>query len=153
MKSEFATQKYEVHLPVAVWDSNLAEGRGVTEYMSSHDICFSVDNPTRIAIGTPIMLFVSLPEEVTSGNKVQLRASGRIVRVEGGLVPSVDRVNLVASMDWYDFVRTDGSNEQRSFELQYAAAAGAGAGSSSVRISAKETKTRESEDRYLRHAL
>jgi hypothetical protein len=153
MKSEFATQKYEVHLPVAVWDSNLSEGRGVTEYMSSHDICFSVDNPPAIAAGTAIMLFVSLPAEVTGGSKVQLRASGRVLRVEPGIAPNAKRVNLVAAMDWYDFIRAD-AKEPRFFELQCAASASAGSASSSVRISAKETRPQtDAENRSLRIAL
>lgn len=134
MNSEFATNKYEVHLPVAVWDSSLAEGRGVTEYMSNHDICFSVDNPSAVTPGTPVMLFVSLPSEVTDGSKVQLRVSGRIVRAERDAVSDAGRVNLVAVMDWYDFIRADASNEHRSFKLQCAASAG----SSSVRVSAQK---------------
>ena len=118
MKTEFAGPRYEVRLPVAVWTSDLTEGRGVTAYMSGNDVCFSLDSPSTIEPGTAVMLFVTMPLEVTGGNRVQLRASGRIVNAERGVASKGNSRNMVVSMDWYDFVRPETSPQHRLFELQ-----------------------------------
>jgi hypothetical protein len=106
VKIQLAAQRYEVHLPVAVWAANQNHADGVTESMSSHDIRFSVDDSVRLQHGSPIMLFVSLPSELTSGKPVQLRASGQIVEIESRPVSDDGRTTLVAAMDWYDFIRS-----------------------------------------------
>ena len=74
--------------------------------MSSHDIRFSVDDSVRLQQGSPIMLFVSLPSELTCGKPIQLRASGQIVEIESHPLSDDGRRTLVAAMDWYDFVRS-----------------------------------------------
>lgn len=113
MRTELPTQGYEVHLPVSVWTTNLSQGQGVTECMSSRDVHIAVDNSVAIELGGPVILFVNLPSEVTAGNKVQLRASGRVVCVERGPFPHGGGLNVVVAMDWYDFVRADSSKAQR----------------------------------------
>jgi hypothetical protein len=112
MKSEFQIRGYEVHLPIAVQVPNQTLAHGVTECISSQNIRFTVNSSLPIKQGGPVALRVSLPEEITNGNTIQLRVSGTVVRMERDAEPNAGRMNVVATLDWYDFVRTDTTNER-----------------------------------------
>jgi hypothetical protein len=121
MKNELPTHKYKVHLPVAVWAPNQGHADGVTNYMSNHDIAFSLDTSLAIELGTSIMLLVSLPSEITTGSQVHLRACGQVVRLEPNSEANTGPT-FIAAMDWYDFVRGDASTVLRSSQAQTRAA-------------------------------
>jgi hypothetical protein len=97
-------QGYEVHLPVSVCASGQTQAIGTTDYISKRNIRFSLDQPFPAKQGTPVMLFVCLPAEITPGNRVLIRARGRIQRVERAPQAGTTRRTFTAKMDWYDFM-------------------------------------------------
>lgn len=124
MENEYQSQRFEVHLPISVWAPDHTLAHGVTESISSHDIRFAVDKSLALKKGAPIALRVSLPLELTGGNHVLLRASGQVVATEGGVESAVGRITVVATLDWYDFLRGEASNARRILEWRRSRAAG-----------------------------
>lgn len=104
MKNGSPTQRYEVHLPVAVCGPGRAQAAGMTDYISKRDIRFSVDQPLGVKQGAAIMLFVCLPAEITAGGQVLIRARGQVRRVERSSKAGIERETFTATMDWYDFI-------------------------------------------------
>jgi len=119
MKSEFISQRYEVHLPVSVWTPNHILAHGMTEFISSHDIRFSLDHFLPLEKGAPIALRVNLPPELTGGDQVQLRASGQVLSVERSAESSSGQLSIVATLDWYDFARGDTPGILRASDMRH----------------------------------
>jgi hypothetical protein len=118
MKIEYFSQRYEVHLPVSVWTPNHTLVHGTTEFISSHDIRFSLDNFLAIEQGAPIALRVSLPLDLTGGNQVQLRASGQVLRTERPPDSNTGQTTVVATLDWYDFARGETAIVLRAVDVE-----------------------------------
>ncbi|MGA8556110.1 MAG: hypothetical protein WB630_16980 [Candidatus Acidiferrales bacterium] len=103
MKDPKSIDKCEVPLPVAVWGLGEANTNGVTKYVSARGICFSVDGRVAGGIGTALMLFVCLPQELTAGNQALIRARARVTGIRRSKVRT-DRLTITARMESYDFI-------------------------------------------------
>src|SRR5271156_5860834 len=112
MRKALLAHQYEVHLPIAVRAPGHTHAAGVTDFMSSRAVRFRLEEPHTITRGTTVTLFVSLPPEFTSANKVVIRARGRVLNVERMSRLGAPCSAFTAAMDSYDFVRRDAMQDQ-----------------------------------------
>jgi hypothetical protein len=102
-------RRYDLSLPVVIRvpvEKESASRNGKTRDISTHGVYFLVD--TDLAPGSEIDLTMTLPAEVTGGNEVFIRATGKVVRIEK--TPergSSDRLGVAAIIERYDIVRSE----------------------------------------------
>ncbi len=112
MRKGLLTNRYEVHLPIAVRAPGHTVAAGVTDFMSSRDVRFRLEKPHTITRGTTVTLYVSLPAEFTTENQVLIRARGRVLNVEHAARLGAYCSAFTAAMDSYDFVGKDELRDQ-----------------------------------------
>ncbi len=113
MRRRSRAEKHDVRLRVAVRGPNHTMVDGVTEYISNRDIRFAVTQPFALDLGAPLVMFVSVPSEITAGHEVFIRASGQVLSVEHSSDSGVDRMLFTAAIRKYDFIRSDVSPHPR----------------------------------------
>jgi hypothetical protein len=99
---------YQLRLPIAIRTSEHRKAEGFTDYISASRICFSLPEPLTARRGQRIAFLVRLPEKMTGGNQMLVRARGKVVAVERISGPGIqDLTSVTATMDGYDFVAKD----------------------------------------------
>jgi hypothetical protein len=107
MRKGIPTHQYDVHLPVAVRAPDHTHAAGVTDFTSSRDVRFRLEEPHTITRGTTVTLYVGLPPEFTSENQVLIRTRGRVLNVKRTSRLGAPCSAFTAAMDFYDFVGQD----------------------------------------------
>jgi hypothetical protein len=112
MRNGLPTHQYEVHLPIVVRADGESLAAGVTDFMSSRDVRFRLEQPQAITRGTSVTMYVSLPSEFTAENQVLIRARGRVLNVVRTSRLGAPCSAFTAAMDSYDFVGQDALIDQ-----------------------------------------
>jgi PilZ domain len=100
-------RRYDLSLPIlirAVAAPGTAEiQRGKTRDVSTRGLYFVIDQDLRDGSDLDIML--TLPSEMTNGEEVLVKASGKVVRVEERLEDGSLRRGVAAVIERYDIMR------------------------------------------------
>jgi hypothetical protein len=99
-------RRYDLSLPILIRAA--AQGpaemqRGKTRDISTRGLYFVIDQDLRDGSGLDIML--TLPSEMTNGEEVLVKASGKVVRVEERLEDGTPRRGIAAIIERYDIMR------------------------------------------------
>ena len=99
-------RRYDLSLPVMVRIP--AQGfagtqSGRTRDISTKGLYFVIDQDVRAGSNLDIML--TLPKEMTNGEEVLVKASGKIVRVESRMEDGNERLGVAAVIERYDIMR------------------------------------------------
>jgi hypothetical protein len=112
MTERRASQRYELSLPIMVC---LAHERP-TQFFSGQVLNISTTGVyfelgEALAPGTELLLTLSLPIEITKGQKVLVRASGRVLRVDTKGHKGMTTMHGIASrIERYDIIRPRASS-------------------------------------------
>lgn len=103
---------YQLRLPVAIRISAHHKAEGFTDYISASRISFSLPEPLSARCGQRIAFLLRVPEKITGGKGMLVRARGKVVAVKRISEPGVrDLTSVTATMDGYDFV-AKGRNDE-----------------------------------------
>ena len=106
MSERRVARRYDLSLPVMVRipAQGLAETQsGRTRDISTKGLYFVIDREVRAGSNLDIML--TLPKEMTNGEEVLVKASGKIVRVESRMEDGNERLGVAAVIERYDIMR------------------------------------------------
>jgi hypothetical protein len=106
MSERRVTRRYDLSLPVMVRipAQGFAETQnGRTRDISTKGLYFVIDRDVRPGSNLDIML--TLPREMTNGEEVLVKASGKIVRVESRMEDGNERQGVAAVIERYDIMR------------------------------------------------
>jgi PilZ domain len=106
MSERRGARRYDLSLPVMVRipAQGFAETqRGRTRDISTRGLYFVIDQEPRAGCELDIML--TLPSEMTNGEDVLVKASGKIVRVESRMEDGNERQGVAAVIVRYDIMR------------------------------------------------
>jgi c-di-GMP-binding flagellar brake protein YcgR len=106
MSERRGARRYDLSLPVMVRipAQGFAETqRGRTRDISTRGLYFVIDQDVRAGANLDIML--TLPREMTNGDEVLVKASGKIVRVESRMEDGNERQGVAAIIERYDIMR------------------------------------------------
>jgi hypothetical protein len=106
MSERRVARRYDLSLPVMVRIP--AQGfagtqNGRTRDISTKGLYFVIDQDVRAGSNLDIML--TLPKEMTNGEEVLVKASGKIVRVESRTEDGNERLGVAAVIERYDIMR------------------------------------------------
>ena len=106
MSERRGARRYDLSLPVMVRIP--AQGfagtqSGKTRDISTRGLYFVIDHDVRAGSNLDIML--TLPREMTNGDEVLVKASGKIVRVESRMEDGNERQGVAAIIERYDIMR------------------------------------------------
>jgi c-di-GMP-binding flagellar brake protein YcgR len=110
MSERRVARRYDLSLPVMVRipAQGLAETQsGRTRDISTKGLYFVIDQDVRAGSNLDIML--TLPREMTNGEEVLVKASGKIVRVESRMEDGDERLGVAAVIERYDIMRGQAS--------------------------------------------
>jgi hypothetical protein len=106
MSERRVARRYDLSLPVMVRipAPGLAGTQsGRTRDISTKGLYFVIDQDVRAGSNLDIML--TLPKEMTNGEEVLVKASGKIVRVESRMEDGNERLGVAAVIERYDIMR------------------------------------------------
>jgi hypothetical protein len=106
MSERRVTRRYDLSLPVMVRipTPGFAETQsGRTRDISTKGLYFVIDQDVQAGSNLDIML--TLPKEMTNGEEVLVKASGKIVRVESRMEDGNERLGVAAVIERYDIMR------------------------------------------------
>jgi len=106
MSERRVARRYDLSLPVMVriQAQGFAETQsGRTRDISTKGLYFVIDQDVRAGSNLDIML--TLPKEMTNGEEVLVKASGKIVRVESRMEDGNERLGVAAVIERYDIMR------------------------------------------------
>jgi hypothetical protein len=106
MSERRIARRYDLSLPVLVRipAQGFAETQnGRTRDISTKGLYFVIDQDVQAGSSLDIML--TLPREMTSGDEVLVKASGKIVRVESRKEDGNERLGVAAIIERYDIMR------------------------------------------------
>ena len=106
MSERRVARRYDLSLPVMVRipAQGVAETQsGRTRDISTKGLYFVIDREVRAGSNLDIML--TLPKEMTNGEEVLVKASGKIVRVESRMEDGNERLGVAAVIERYDIMR------------------------------------------------
>lgn len=106
MSERRGARRYDLSLPVMVRIP--AQGfagtqNGKTRDISTRGLYFVVDQNVRA--GSELDIMLTLPREMTKGDDVLVKASGKIVRVESRQEDGCERQGVAAVIERYDIMR------------------------------------------------
>ena len=110
MSERRGARRYDLSLPVMVRipAHGFAETQsGKTRDISTRGLYFVIDQDVRAGSNLDIML--TLPREMTNGEEVLVKASGKIVRVESRMEDGNERQGVAAIIERYDIMRGSAS--------------------------------------------
>jgi hypothetical protein len=105
-------QPAAVHMKVIVYGLNGTMANGVTEYVSSREIRFTLEDTLPARVGEYVTAFISLPPEITGGRQVSVRVNGQVRRVRYVSSFGVDLLHFTVSVRSCDFMRKDNLPER-----------------------------------------
>jgi hypothetical protein len=106
MSERRGTRRYDLSLPIMVRipAQGFADTQsGKTRDISTRGLYFVIDQDVRAGAELDIML--TLPREMTNGDEVLVKASGKIVRVEKRVEDGNARQGVAAVIQRYDIMR------------------------------------------------
>ena len=106
MSERRGARRYDLTLPVMVRvpAQGFAETQtGKTRDISTRGLYFVVDQDVRE--GSELDIMLTLPREMTNGDEVMVKASGKIVRVESRMEDGNARQGVAAVIQRYDIMR------------------------------------------------
>src|SRR6266851_7619568 len=106
MSERRGTRRYDLSLPIMVRipAQGFADTQsGKTRDISTRGLYFVIDQDVRAGAELDIML--TLPREMTNGDEVLVKASGKIVRVESRMEDGNERLGVAAVIERYDIMR------------------------------------------------
>jgi len=106
MSERRGARRYDLSLPVMIRipTHGFAETQsGRTRDISTRGLYFVIDQDVRAGSALDIML--TLPREMTNGDEVLVKASGKIVRVESRFEDGNARQGVAAVIERYDIMR------------------------------------------------
>lgn len=106
MSDRRSARRYDLSLPVMIRIAahGYAETKsGKTRDISTRGLYFVIDQDVREGSDLDIML--TLPSEMTNGDEVMVKASGKIVRVESRTEDGNQRQGVAAIIQRYDIMR------------------------------------------------
>ena len=98
-------RRYDLSLPILIRASQgMAETqKGKTRDISTRGLYFVVDQDLRD--GSQLDIMLTLPSEMTNGEEVLVKASGKVVRVEERVEDGSLRRGVAAVIERYDIMR------------------------------------------------
>jgi hypothetical protein len=106
MSERRVARRYDLSLPVMVripMPGLAGTQNGRTRDISTKGLYFVIDQDVRAGSNLDIML--TLPKEMTNGEEVLVKASGKIVRVESRMEDGNERLGVAAVIERYDIMR------------------------------------------------
>jgi hypothetical protein len=106
MSERRIARRYDLSLPVMVRipaPGFAGTQSGRTRDISTKGLYFVIDQDVRAGSNLDIML--TLPKEMTNGEEVLVKASGKIVRVESRIEDGNERLGVAAVIERYDIMR------------------------------------------------
>jgi len=106
MSERRIARRYDLSLPVMVRipaPGFAGTQSGRTRDISTKGLYFVIDQEVRAGSNLDIML--TLPKEMTNGEEVLVKASGKIVRVESRIEDGNQRLGVAAVIERYDIMR------------------------------------------------
>ena len=106
MSERRVARRYDLSLPVMVRipaQGSAETQSGRTRDISTKGLYFVIDQDVRAGSNLDIML--TLPKEMTNGEEVLVKASGKIVRVESRMEDGNERLGVAAVIERYDIMR------------------------------------------------
>lgn len=105
MSERRSARRYDLSLPVLVRIPQGIAGlqRGKTRDVSTRGLYFVIDQDLRD--GSELDIMLTLPSEMTNGEEVLVKASGKVVRVEQRLEDGNPRQGVAAIIERYDIMR------------------------------------------------
>jgi hypothetical protein len=106
MSERRVVRRYDLSLPVMIRipEPGFAGTQsGRTRDISTKGLYFVIDQDVRAGSNLDIML--TLPKEMTNGEEVLVKASGKIVRVESRMEDGNERLGVAAVIERYDIMR------------------------------------------------
>ena len=104
------TRRYELAFPISLrlgQGAPLQPREGVTRDVSARGLFFVVD--ADLAVGSNLEFILTLPTSVTQSTDVQVRARGKVVRIERPRLETEEvRVGVAAVIESYDIIRAEG---------------------------------------------
>ncbi|HVO58742.1 MAG TPA: PilZ domain-containing protein [Dongiaceae bacterium] len=106
MSERRGARRYDLSLPVMIRVP--AEGyaetqNGKTRDISTRGLYFVIDQDVRA--GSELDIMLTLPSEMTQGEDVLVKASGKVVRVEQRIEDGNPRQGVAAVIERYDIMR------------------------------------------------
>jgi len=105
MSERRKARRYDLSLPILIRAAQgMAEAqKGKTRDISTRGLYFVVDQDLRD--GSELDIMLTLPAEMTNGEEVLVKASGKVVRVEERLEDGSLRRGVAAIIERYDIMR------------------------------------------------
>jgi len=106
MSERRVARRYDLSLPVMIRipaPGFAGTQSGRTRDISTKGLYFVIDQDVRAGSNLDIML--TLPKEMTNGEEVLVKASGKIVRVESRMEDGNERLGVAAVIERYDIMR------------------------------------------------
>ena len=103
---ELVVRSYDLSLPIMIRAAaqGMAETqKGKTRDISTRGLYFVIDQDLRD--GSELDIMLTLPREMTNGDEVLVKASGKVVRVEERLEDGSLRRGVAAIIERYDIMR------------------------------------------------
>jgi len=110
MSERRGARRYDLSLPVMIRipARGFAETQsGRTRDISTRGLYFVIDRDVRA--GSELDIMLTLPREMTNGEEVLVKASGKIVRVESRMEDGNERQGVAAVIERYDIMRAAAS--------------------------------------------
>jgi hypothetical protein len=107
MSERRVARRYDLSLPIMVRipAQGLAETQnGRTRDISTKGLYFVIDQDVRA--GSVLDIMLTLPSEMTNGDDVLVKATGKIVRVESRMEDGNERQGVAAVIERYDIMRS-----------------------------------------------
>jgi|SRR5712692_8382605 len=108
MDERRTARRYDLTLPVIVrvpTEHSLVRQEGSTRDISTRGLYFVVDQ--NLEPGAELDISVTLPEAITHGSEVCVKALGRVVRVECRIEDQTPRMGVAAMIERYDIIRIE----------------------------------------------
>ena len=106
MSERRGARRYDLSLPVMIRipAQGLADTQnGRTRDISTRGLYFVIDRD--VHAGSELDIMLTLPREMTNGDEVLVKASGKIVRVESRMEDGNERQGVAAIIERYDIMR------------------------------------------------
>jgi len=106
MPERRAARRYDLSLPVMIRAAahGVAETqKGKTRDISTRGLYFVIDQD--LGDGSDLDIMLTLPGEMTHGDEVLVKASGKVVRVEPRVEDGTPRQGVAAVIERYDIMR------------------------------------------------
>ena len=110
MKEHRTIRRYDLFLPVVVRirdENEVISWTGKTRDISTRGVYFTIDCDRDLNPGVELDLMMTLPAEVTGGSEALIRATGKVLRVDGAVRKGARAVGVAAMFESHETVRNE----------------------------------------------